>query len=58
MTLSWRDVFDCKIPGLHILDCAKMSSRVNYRYFLFNDRVYRIENDAFVETPYTIHDVK
>ena len=41
-TLTWRDVFDCKITYWHISNILKAAEAAGYDYFAWNGRVYAI----------------
>ena len=40
MKLSWREVLDCKIPGMTIYAMADEARRLQYPYFCHNGRIY------------------
>ena len=40
--ISWRDVFDCKVPGQDIDDTARTAHLAVYKMFCHNDQIYMI----------------
>ena len=61
LTLTWRDVMDCKRQFGWRQDFAFAVVQAGYKYFVWNERVYAC-NDAcgenVVDTGLTVEDIK
>ncbi len=66
LNLTWKDVLLWNNPGTLKSEAVKAASDCGYKYFLFNDRVYKVQNvfdfkgaqPGYVDTNLTIKDVK
>lgn len=48
--LSFRDVLHTRERIGHILRMLDFAKELGYPYFVWNDRVYKVENDHYVDT--------
>lgn len=56
-SLSAKDVLIPKTSLGHISKAVKIATEVGYVFFVWNDRVYKIEKTGAVDTGLTINDV-
>jgi len=47
--LDWRQIFDCKNPGMIAQDVAKKAREAGYDYFCHNSRIYDAETEEHIE---------
>lgn len=47
--INWKEVLDCKINYGHIGNMIELAKKVGYEYILWNDRVYDINNNEFLD---------
>jgi hypothetical protein len=59
--ITWRDVLDSKVSSF-IDEQLALSIKSKYRYFLWNDRVYKVvpidtNGHTFQDTKFTVTDI-
>jgi hypothetical protein len=46
ISVSWRDVLDCKLPGANLIVFAKDAARLGYQFFAYHGALYVVEEDG------------
>lgn len=56
--LTWRDVFDSKVPGQYIIETARIAKASYYKFMNFNDHVFDVTGEYPVDTGLLVGDVQ
>jgi hypothetical protein len=58
MRITWRDVFDAKMPYKHIDQLARAATAAGYRYFAWQGGVYWVIDTEDVRRTEHVADVR